>query len=77
MAGCGRLARSARSPLRRRCWTNFFHPSLFNNLTSRAMYVPRSELTVGVDGGWSLRLLAGDRAGAGEAMEVVEILGGD
>ena len=41
------------------------------------MYVPRSELTVGVDGGWSLRLLAGDRAGAGEAMEVVEILGGD
>ena len=76
MAGCGSSARFAKSPLRRRWRTNFFHPSLFSNSTSRAIYVPRSELTDGVAGGWSLRLLAGDRADAGEVM-VVEILGGD
>jgi hypothetical protein len=40
------------------------------------MYVPKSGLTVGAAGGWSLCLLAGGRAGAG-VVKVEVILGGD
>ena len=68
MAGWGRLDKSAKSPRRRCERTNFFQPSLFNNSTSRVIYVPKSGLTTGAIGGWSRCLLVAGRAGGGVGM---------